>query len=50
MCVGSDVSICAIEVEWHDRRGQHGCVLDRMCQNAPIQKYKLLKNNQADNV
>ena len=48
--VGSNVSICTIEIEWHDRRGQHGCVLDQMCQNAPTQKYKLLKNNQAGNV
>ena len=31
MRVGSVVSICAIEIEWHDRRGQRGCVLDRMC-------------------
>ena len=43
MRVGSDVSICAIEIEWHDRQGQHGCVLDQMCQNAPIRKYELLK-------
>ena len=30
-----------------DRRGQHGGVLDRMCQYAPIQKYKLLRNRLA---
>ena len=50
MRVGLDVPICAIEIEWHDRRGQHNCVLDRMCRYAPIQKYELLKNNQAGNV
>ena len=35
---------------WHDRRGQHDCVLDRMCQNAPIWNYELLKNKQASNL
>ena len=45
--VGSDVSICTIEIEWHDRRGQHGCLLDRIY--APIQKYDLLRK-QAGNV
>ena len=50
MRVGSNVSICAIKVEWHDRQGQHGCVLDRMCRYAPIQKYEMLKSNQAGNV
>ena len=44
------MSMYAIEIEWHDRQGQHGCVLDRMCQNAPIRKYELLKNDQAGNV
>ena len=43
-CVGSNVAICTLEVEWHDRRGQYGCVLDRMCLYAPIRKYELLRN------
>ena len=50
MRVGTNMSICAIEIEWHDRRGQHGYVLDRMCQYTPIQKYELLENTQAGNV
>ena len=45
--VGSDVPICTIEIRWHDRRGQHGCVLDRMCLYAPIRKYELLRNRLA---
>ena len=50
MLVGSYVSICATENEWHDRRDQHGCMLDQMCRYAPIQKYELLKIIQAGNV
>ena len=48
--VGSDVSICAIEIKWHDRRGQHGCVLDRMCRYALIQKYELRLSRMIDEV
>ena len=44
MRVGANVSRCAMEIEWHDRRGQHGGVLDQICQYAPIRKYKLLRN------
>ena len=45
---GSDMSICAMEIGWHDKRGQHGCVLDRMCLYAPIRKYKLLRMRLGD--
>ena len=41
--VGSDVSMRAMEIRWHDRRGQHGCILDRMCLYAPIQNMNLSK-------
>ena len=41
--VGSDVSICTMEIGWHDRRGQHGCVLDRMYLYVPIWKSELLR-------
>ena len=41
--VGSDVSICTIDIGWHDRRGQHGCVLDRICLYALIRKCELLR-------
>ena len=47
LCVESDVSICAIEIRWHDRRGQHGDMLDQMCQYTPMRKYKLLRNRLA---
>ena len=38
------MSICTIEIGWHDRQGQHGCVLDRVYLYAPIQKYEMLRN------
>ena len=41
--VGSDVSICTMEIGWHDRRDQHGCVLDRMYLYVPIWKSELLR-------
>ena len=34
--VRSNVFICAMEIAWHDRRGQHGGMLDQMCQYALI--------------
>ena len=40
--VGSDVSICAMEIEWHDRWGQQGCMLDQKCLYAPIRNYESL--------
>ena len=33
--VGSNLSICVMEIGWHDRRGQHGCMLGRTCLYAP---------------
>ena len=36
-CWVRSVYICAMEIEWHDKRDQHGCLLDRMCLYAPIQ-------------
>ena len=30
------------EIGWHDKRGQHNCVLDRMCLYAPIWKCELV--------
>ena len=41
--VGSDVSICVMEIGWHDKQGQHGCVLDQMCLYEPIQICELLR-------
>ena len=46
MHVELDVSICTMEIGWHDRRDQHKGVLDRMCLNAPIQNYELLRLNR----
>ena len=36
-------------ITWHDRQGQYGRMLDRMCQYTLIKKYELLRK-QADNV
>ena len=43
MRVGSDVFMLAMEIGWHDRRGQHLCVLNRTCLYAPIQNYESLR-------
>ena len=53
--VRSDVSICTnleiwtwrMKLRWWDRRVQHSCLLNRVCQYAPIWKYKLLRNRLA---
>ena len=42
-----DVSICTIEIGWHDKRGQHGYMLGQMCLYAPIRKFELLINRLA---